>query len=320
MPALAFAALCLAWGGTWLAIRVGVHGTPPLWLAATRFTVAGLLLLAVAGFFGNWRRLTWPDLGRVVVMATGAISICFGLIFWGEQYVESGVAGVLVQGFVPIGLFAFALLLGRERISRRQLIGLLLGMSGVALLILTQARYEANSRVVAGTVAIIVGTLIYDWAGVYGGGLLDRYPATFMSGLENFIGGVLLIPVSLLLEGHQIAAEGWIPHGRAMASWLYLVVIGSMVGFTAYTYLLAKWGPTRASAYAFVTPVVAVLVGIFIGDEKLRWQDLLGAGMVVAAVVFIVTRKKLTVAPVSAPAPLTEPDQAALLTDPAHSP
>ena len=301
MPAIAFAALCLAWGGTWLAIRIGVQETAPLWLAATRFTVAGFLLLGVAAFAGGWRRLTWPDLGRVVVMAAGAISICFGLIFWGEQYVESGPAGVLVQGFVPIGLFAFALLLGRERIAGRQLLGLLLGLAGVALLILTEVRYGTDRHVLAGTVAIIVGTLIYDWSGVYGGGLLDRYPAPFMSGLENFIGGLLLLPVSLLLERDRIFAHGPVLSGRALGSWLYLVIVGSMVGFTAYTYLLAKWGPTRVSAYAFVTPIVAVAVGVLLGDETLRWQDFLGAGMVVAAVIFIVTRRKRSPAPHAAP-------------------
>ncbi|GGN79041.1 permease [Actinoplanes lobatus] len=292
MPALAFVALCLAWGGTWLAIRIGVHETPPLWLAATRFTVAGLLLLGVARFAGGWRRISLPDLGRLVVMSAGAISICFGLIFWGEQYVESGLAGVLVQGFVPIGLFAFAMLLGKERVAGRQLVGLLLGLAGVALLILTQIRYESDARVLAGTVAIIVGTLIYDWAGVYGGNLLSRYPAPLMSAYENLIGGVLLLPVSLVLEGHRLASDGLVPNVRALGSWLYLVVIGSMVGFTAYTYLLAKWGPTRTSAYAFVTPVVAVTVGVFFAGEHLRWQDLLGAGMVVIAVVFIVTRRR----------------------------
>lgn len=292
MPALAFVALCLAWGGTWLAIRIGVQETPPLWLASTRFAVAGLLLLVVARFVGGWRRIARPDLGRLVVMAAGAISICFGLIFWGEQYVESGLAGVLVQGFVPIGLFAFAVLLGKERVLGRQLIGLLLGLAGVALLILTQIRYEADARVLAGTVAIIVGTLIYDWAGVYGGDLLSRYPAPLMSAYENLIGGLLLLPVSLVLEGGRLAADGPVPNARALGSWLYLVVIGSMVGFTAYTYLLAKWGPTRTSAYAFVTPVVAVTVGVFFAGERLRWQDFVGAGMVVLAVVFIVTRKQ----------------------------
>ncbi|WP_433825930.1 DMT family transporter [Actinoplanes sp. CA-015351] len=292
MPALAFVALCLAWGGTWLAIRIGVQETPPLWLASSRFVVAGLLLLVVARFVGGWHRISRPDLGRLVVMSAGAISICFGLIFWGEQYVESGLAGVLVQGFVPIGLFAFAVLLGKERVLGRQLVGLLLGLAGVALLILTQIRYEADTRVLAGTVAIIVGTLIYDWAGVYGGGLLSRYPAPLMSAYENLIGGLLLLPVSLVLEGGRLAEDGLMPNARAFGSWLYLVVIGSMVGFTAYTYLLAKWGPTRTSAYAFVTPVVAVAVGVFVGGEQLRWQDFVGAGMVVAAVVFIVTRKR----------------------------
>ncbi len=309
MPVLAFVALCLAWGGTWLAIRIGVTESPPLWVAATRFTVAGAILLIAARWLGGWRRTSWADLGRIVVMSLGAITICFGLIFWGEQYVESGIAGVLVQGFVPIGLFAFAVILGRERIALRQLAGLLLGLIGVALLILTQARHEGDSRALWGTAAIIVGTLVYDWAGVYGAPVLDRYPAPFVSALENLFGGLLLLPASLLLEADQLAERGLVPSGRAVASWIYLVVIGSMLGFTAYTYLLSRWGPTRTSAYAFVTPVIAVAVGVGLGGETLRWQDVAGASLVVLAVVFIVTRRRPEAAspPAQVPALVAEP-------------
>lgn len=284
MPYAVFTALCLAWGGTWIAIRLGVGAMPPLWLAGTRFTVAGLALLVIARFAGGWRRLTLDDLRRIAIMSMGAISICFGLIFWGEQYVDSNVAAVIVQGFVPLGLCVFAALYGHEVIRQRQWIGLGIGVLGVVLLTLSQAALTGSHRTVVGIGAIIVGTLVYDWAGVYGKPIFARYPAPFLSALENLIGGLILLPVAFLFESERILAAPLPPSATVAVAWLYLVVIGSLVGFTAYTYLLGRWGASRTSAYAFATPVVALVLGVWIGDEAVSGSQIVGAGLVISAV------------------------------------
>jgi drug/metabolite transporter (DMT)-like permease len=284
VPYAVFAALCLAWGGTWIAIRLGVGAMPPLWLAGTRFTAAGLALLVIARFAGGWRRPTWADLRRIAIMSAGAISICFGLIFWGEQYVDSNVTAVIVQGFVPLGLCVFAALYGHEVIRRRQWLGLGIGVVGVALLTFSQASMASSHRTVAGIAAIIAGTLVYDWAGVYGKPIFARYPAPFVSALENLIGGLLLLPVALLLDPDRILAAPLPASSTALASWLYLVVVGSLVGFTAYTYLLGRWGPSRTSAYAFATPAVALALGVWIGHEALSGPQIAGAGLIISAV------------------------------------
>lgn len=284
MPFVAFGALCLAWGGTWLAIRLGVSDVPPLWLAGTRFVVAGALLLVIARWLGGWRKLAVRDLRRIAAMALGAITICFGLIFWGEQYVDSNVAAVIVQGFVPIGLFMFAVLYGHEVIRRRQWSALALGLAGVVLISAAQLSLGGTSRTLWGIAAVIAGTLVYGWAGVHGKPIFAAYPAPLVSALENLLGGIVLVPVALVVEGDRIIGHPLVPTGTAAVSWLYLVFIGSLVGFTAYTYLLGAWGASRTSVYAFVTPVVALGVGVWIGEEQVQWFQLVGAGLVVSAV------------------------------------
>lgn len=286
-----FATLCVAWGSTWVAIRFGVTAMPPLWFAATRFIVAGLLLLLLARWVGGWQRIARSDLRPLTLMSTGAISICFGLIFWGEQYVDSGTAGVLVQGFVPIGLFFFAATMGREAIGRAQWASLGIGLCGVVLLLYGQSSGDWSPRKTAAAAAIIIGTLVYDWAGVYGGSVLSRYPAALMSAFENLVGGLLLLPVALLLEGGRIFRQ---PVPEATATWMswgYLVLVGSVLGFTAYTYLLRAWGPTRTSAYAFATPVIALLLGAVLADERSTWQHITGTALILAAVAGIARRR-----------------------------
>ncbi|MDE3724096.1 EamA family transporter [Nocardiopsis sp. N85] len=290
MPALAFVALCVAWGGTWVAIRLGVTEAPPLWLAASRFIVAGVIILVIARFLGGLRWVERRDWGRLVLMSLGAISVCFGLIFWGGQYVDAGLTAIIVQGFVPIGLFFFGVLLARERVLTRQYVGLGLGLAGVCLLLVSQATVSAEPRGLLGMVMIIVGTLVYDWAAVYGKPIFERYPAAFVSGMENLIGGLLLLPFSLLFEFGELRSGGWMLSGTALGSWLYLVFVGSVVGFTAYTYLLGTWGASRTSAYAFATPVIAVAAGWWLAGERLTWDQGVAIVIIFCAVAFVTVR------------------------------
>ncbi|MDQ1013291.1 drug/metabolite transporter (DMT)-like permease [Streptomyces sp. V4I23] len=289
-----FATLCIAWGSTWVAIRFGVTSMPPLWFAATRFIVAGLLLLLLARWLGGWQRIARSDLRPLTVMSAGAISVCFGLIFWGEQYVDSGTAGVMVQGFVPIGLFFFAATMTRELIGRTQWAFLGVGLCGVVLLLYGQSSSDWSMRKALAAVAIIVGTLVYDWAGVYGGDILSRYPAALMSAFENLVGGLILLPVSLVLEGDQIFRQPLPEETSVWLSWGYLVLVGSVLGFTAYTYLLRAWGPTRTSAYAFVTPVIALLLGATLADEHITWQHVMGTVLILGAVAGITRQRNRT--------------------------
>jgi drug/metabolite transporter (DMT)-like permease len=282
--AMIFLLLCFTWGTTWLAIRVGVSQVPPLWFASTRFVVAGLLLLGWAWGAGQWQRPTARQLRALLLMGTLCIAVCFGLIFWGEQYVESGIAGVVVQGFVPIGLLGFSALLGRDWVGFRAWTAVAVGVAGVILISWDSLGRPLGQAVLLGLAAIVLGTLFYDLGSILGRTVLSELSAVTASGWENFIGGLLLLPVSLAVERHDIMHDGWWQTGSAWAAWIYLVVLGSLVGFTCYTYLLVQWGPVRTSTYAFITPVIAMVVGWLIGNERFTAAVIFGAVLIVVAV------------------------------------
>lgn len=279
-----FVLLCFTWGTTWLAIRIGVSHVPPLWFAATRFTVAGAVLLGWARMSGTVQRPTTAQFRALLFMGALCIAACFGLIFWGEQYVQSGVAGVVVQGFVPIGLLGFSAVFHLDKVRGRAWIAMALGVLGVAAITWNSFGQPGGRLVVLGLVAIVVGTLLYDLGSVLGGGVLREFSAVSASGWENLIGGVLLLPVSLAVEGDDVLRGEWARSGSAWTAWAYLVVFGSIMGFTCYTYLLQQWGPAKTSAYAFITPVVAFLVGWLFGNEHFTMAIALGSVLVVVAV------------------------------------
>lgn len=305
-PMVIFALLCFTWGTTWLAIKVGVTEVPPLWFAATRFVVAGLLLLGFARLRGPWRMPTGAQFRGLLVMGALCIAICFGLIFWGEQYVDSGVAGVVVQGFVPIGLVGFAAALGREKVRTPAWIAVGLGVAGIVLIAFDSFGHELGRYFLLGLLAVAIGTLFYGFGSVLGGDLLKQMSAVTASGWENLLGGLMLLPVALLLEGDELTSTRWWTSDDAWLAWGYLVVFGSLIGFTCYTYLLNAWGPTRTSAYAFITPVLAFGVGWWLGDERFSPVVALGAAVVVVAVAVLwIDRRRAAAA-----APLVVPDPA----------
>jgi drug/metabolite transporter (DMT)-like permease len=316
-----FVVLCLTWGTTWLAIRTGVEQVPPLWLAGTRFTVAGVLLLGVARLTGRFRRPTPAQFRALLRMSALCIALCFGLVFWGETHVESGIAGVVVQGFVPIGLVGFAALLGRDTVTGRAWVAVATGVAGVVVIASRSLGDPSGRMFLLGLAAIVVGTLLYDLGSVQGDEVLGQLPAVAASGWENLLGGLMLLPVSLALEHDGIADPDTWDSATPWLAWLYLVVIGSAVGFTAYTYLLQRWGPVRTSAYAFVTPIIALAAGAVLADERFSASVLVGAGLIVAAVLLLWTggRREVAEAPPAAvtPSPAPPGGSAAPPADPA---
>ena len=280
---LIFVALCLAWGSTWLAIKIGVGHAPPLWFAGTRFFAAGCLMLGYQRLRRGPLAIPRGDLLRALAVGVFAVGVTFGLIFWGEQYVSSGITGVLVQGLVPIGLYGFALGFGHEALRRGRAAGIALGVCGLAVLSAPAFHGTGHPREAAGIAAIAVGTLAYCAASVASRDVLRRTPALLMSGLENLAGGVGLMLVSLPLEGGRIASEGTV-RGPVVESWLYLVVVGSLVGFTSYVLLLKEWGAARVSLYAFFTPLIALVLGAALYGEHFGLVELAGAAIILVGV------------------------------------
>lgn len=277
-PRLSFVLLCLAWGSTWLAIKLGVGHAPPLTFAGSRFLAASLIMLGILGLQRAPMGIARRDLWDFVVMGVTVIGVTFGLIFWGEQYIDSGIAGVIVQGVVPLGLYGFAVLFRREASTGRRWLGIVVGILGVSILFRPGTTGAVDERAAVGMAAVVLGTIVYCWGSVRCHRIVSLYSPLRLAAWENLIGGIALLSLGLVVEGPRRVFSSDVL--QATPSWVFLVVVGSVIGFTAYMAVLKAWGPAKASAYAFITPIIALGLGIVVNNEAVRTSDFVGAAVI----------------------------------------
>lgn len=281
-----FLVMCLVWGLTWWPVKVGAAHVPPIFLAAARFLIAGALMLAWAGRAAFAVPRSAP--ARLFVTAALVNTGNYALLFWGIARAPTGLAAIVNFGTIPI----FTLLASRwiegEPIAPRHVASIVLGAVGLALLFATRAMNAlgtgASSPAEAwGLVAIALGTLLYCVGAVLSRPLAATMPVLALAGWQTLIGGIGLAGVSLSLE--PVEAR----HFRALTSWptlpalLFLIAAGSLAGFTIYLRLLREWGAFRAGLYAFVSPAIAVGVGVVALSERIGWAEGLGAVLMLGA-------------------------------------
>lgn len=303
---LLFAALCVSWGTTWIAIKVGVDAVPPLFFAGTRFFFAGALILVATALIEGRRTLhvkrsEWREL---CVMSLLVVSVCFALIFWGEQFVAAGIVAIVVQGAIPILLPLFTSMLAKEKLKRNSLLSGLIGLIGLVVIFYQGATSEDgatafSSPSLLGLIAIMLGTVCYCYGSVKGRPLLARNSAVAIAGWQSFIGGFITLLGSAVLETPSYNAVDYLAIFRpdVMVAWVWLVVVGSAIGFVLYIVLLKSWGAAKLAPYAFVTPVVALLTDYAIFGNHLDRQSILGVGLIFMAL--IIAFYKPRVKPVS---------------------
>ena len=274
-----FCLMCLIWGLTWIALKAGVERVPPLFFAGTRFVAAGLLLYGFLIWKKASLRLARSDLPRVALVTCLLITACYALLFWGTQFINSGTSAMLELSFTPIALLGFALVLREEGFNRARAAAIGLGVGGLVLLFAPKFALGADSNGLRGAVAVVLAAIVYALGSVLSRPLLQRYSPHQIAACTTFWGGFLLVGWSLWLEpGARTALDGrW--GQAAWAGWLFLVGFGSLAGYTIYLRLLNVWGASRAGAFAFVSPVIAVLAGALVYAERVSWLD--GAGMVI---------------------------------------
>jgi len=294
---LAFGTIFLVWGSTFLAIRIGVHEVPPFLLAAIRFLLAG-------GAMVGWmlaRGVSWPtarEWRSAFLLATLIFLSNYGLVFWAETRISSGVTAVMqatIPAFLSLGEI---LILGTRRFSWRLGAALLIGLSGVAVLTSDSLSLggAAVDRLSAG--ALLIAS--FSWS--LGSALTRKLPLPeskpMSSGAQMLAGGVWLFLAAVVLG----ETRGFDPRGVSMHAWLallYLVVAGSIAAFTAYIWLIHHHSPTRVGTYAYVNPVIAVLLGYFAAGEPLGARTALGTACVLVSVLVITTMPARAAAKVS---------------------
>jgi drug/metabolite transporter (DMT)-like permease len=287
---LAFAIIYFVWGSTFLAIRVGVREVPPFLLAGMRFLAAGAILY-------TWMRLkgdaspTLREWKSATLLAVLIFVFDYGLVFWAERRVPSGVTAVMLATIPVFMTLSEIVFLGTQRLSLRLGVALLVGIGGVAVLVSRSAGFGEGAIDSAGAVALVVAAISWSAASTLTRRLKLPASKSMSSAAQMLAGGILLTLVS--------AATGEFSgfHSQAVSrnAWLalvYLIVAGSIVAFTAYVWLIHHESPTKVGTYAYVNPVVAVALGYFFGGEAVGPRTLLGTLLVLVSVVVITTAPK----------------------------
>lgn len=287
---LAFAVIYFVWGSTFLAIRVGVREVPPFLLAGMRFLVAGLVLY-------GWMRArgtpspTPHEWRAASILAVLIFVFDYGLLFWAERRVPSGIAAVMMATIPVFMALAEIVFLRTQRLTLRLGLALLLGVGGVAVLVgHTMSLGEAPIDT-AGACALIFAALSWSIAASLSRKLPLPAAKAMSSGAQMLAGGVFLTLTAALLGEFR----GFHVQAVSRGAWLalaYLIVAGSILGFTAYVWLIHHESPTKVGTYAYVNPVVAVLVGYFLGGEAIGPRTIVGTLLILVSVVVITTTPK----------------------------
>jgi drug/metabolite transporter (DMT)-like permease len=282
---LAFAIIYFVWGSTYLAIRIGVLEVPPFLLAAMRFLVAGIALFiwAMARGEKSPNRREWLSISLLSIL----FFVCdYGLVFWAEQRVPSGITAVMmatIPAFIALSEIVF---LRTQRLTFRLAFALLIGIAGVAVLMSHSLNLGGAPLDTAGAVALICGSFSWSVASVLTRKLPLPSSKAMSSGAQMLAGGVFLTLTAAALGEFRNFHPGDVSRA-AWLSLLYLIVAGSIIGFTAYLWLIHHESPTKVGTYAYVNPVVAMLVGYFLGGEALGSRAILGTLLVLISVVAI---------------------------------
>ena len=282
--------LCGIWGSTWLFIKLGLADLPPITFAGIRFVIACTILFSLIRI----RRIPLPRArADWILLATSGIlsfGLNYGLVFWGEQHITSGLAALLQATLPAFGLVFAHFHLPSERLSWTRIGGVVLGVCGVGVVFSNQL-VVSGSQALAGCVALVLSAMFAAYSNV----LVKSYgkhlnPAVLSAG-QMFFGLLLLLGVGIPLEGNPFRLH-WTP--MAVIAMLYLAIVGSVIAFLLYYWLVLHMAVTKSMLIALVTPVVAVILGMIVLDEEFGWRTLAGGAMIILGIGFIVVRKTKT--------------------------
>jgi drug/metabolite transporter (DMT)-like permease len=284
---VAFAAVYLVWGSTYLAIRIGLESFPPLILAGLRHLTAGLILYP---FFrgGLGSRPTASNWRTAVVVGFLLLFVGNGGVSWAEQVVPSGVTALLVATVSLWLVIVDWLRPGGMKPVPKVILGLFTGFAGLAILV-GPAQFGGSGRVdLRGAAILVLASFAWACGSLYAKhGGMPRSPMLGVA-MQSLAGGVILLLAALLageFRGFHVAAV-------SLRSWFalaYLIVFGSGIGFSAYIYILHRSTPARVGTYAFVNPVVALFLGWLVAGEALSLRTVLAAAVILTAVILVIT-------------------------------
>jgi drug/metabolite transporter (DMT)-like permease len=282
---LAYLAVCIIWGSTYLAIRIGVSEFPPTLFAGIRFLVAGSLMLG----FSVYRGLKLPkNLSEVIKISIVGLFLLLGgngCVVWAETRIHSGMASLLVAT-VPLFMAIIELVLpNRPKLNLKGWIGLLIGFGGVALLVFSNSAKTSTDTI--GIILLLIGAFSWAIGSVYSKSFKSSSSIIPNIAIQMLAGGLGLFIVGTSfgeLSKIHITSKG-------MSAMLYLIFFGSIIGYSCYVYILEKWPAAKAGTYAYVNPLVAVLLGALILNEPISIGVIMSTVVILGGVILVQTSK-----------------------------
>jgi drug/metabolite transporter (DMT)-like permease len=263
---IALAAVCIIWGTTYLALRIAVLHFPPFLFTAIRQTTAGLLLL---GFMFTLGKAALPTRSHLIRQAIGGffmISMGNGLVAWAEMHIPSGVAAIICS-MMPVVVILINVMIDRdERPNVPIIMGLAIGLIGIVMIFSEHIAEFSNTQYILGIAMTFAAVLSWAGGSIWIKKKNGESNPFVNAGIQMLFGGIWLFPLSLAFD--DLSNVSW----SAEAAWsmLYLIIFGSIVAYASYSYALKKLPMTIVSLYAYVNPIVAVLLGWLVLDEKLN--------------------------------------------------
>lgn len=282
----AWGSVCLFWGTTYLAIRIGVRSVPPALFGGLRFLTAGLIFLT----YLRWRGHAFPE-GRefldMVIVGIALLVTSNGLVIWAEQWVPSGIAALLVAT-LPFWMAGFeAALPSGESLTLRKVMGIVIGFCGLVILFAPEIRTAFDMAYLQGVLALLFAPLCWSAGSIYSKSRPAKSHPLMAAATQMTVAGIILILIGGMFGEWQRFSFGV----EGLAATAYLVVFGSIVGYGSFIYALAKLPATKVAMYAYVNPVIAVVLGWLILDERMDWSVVLATAIVLLGVVLVKSSK-----------------------------
>ncbi|WP_373230024.1 DMT family transporter [Cohnella sp.] len=276
--------VCIIFGTTFLAIKVGIDAAmPPFFSAGIRFFLAGLIIF----LWMVWKRKASFKLLLRKEMLLSGICLTFGTfsaLYWGEQYVSSGIAAVL-SATGPLMILLLQVIVMRHKTSFFSVLGCIIGFAGVILLLLPSLSISGGTWFLMGCVVILIGELFYSSGALYSKQVIQKFqefsPIT-LNAAQMMHGGLLMLLLSVLTEDIHIKS---MLTTQAIGSLLYLIVIGSMIGHSLFYWLVAKTNPVFPSTWLYISPLIALAFGVLFYRETLTWITGIGVITIIAGTV-----------------------------------
>lgn len=288
--AAAFAAIYIIWGTTFLAIRFALETIPPFMMAGLRFTIAGLLLFAWCCYRYSVK-INLSDLKLPVITGLLMILVGHGSLAWAEQYISSGFAALLCSA-IPVWMVLMGWIQSRsERPDKFTVVGIILGITGVTLLSVTGEEFSISTTASSGTVIasiiFLVGSgLFWAFGSVKSREFNKDVPLLYSVSIQILAGGTALMLLSVFrgeVEDTSIASFSIV----SLASLVYLIFLGTLLGYSSYVWLLKVSSPAKVGTYAFFNPLIALFLGWIIADEPITSVMLFGAVAILVSVLLI---------------------------------